>query len=209
MKQNPQKCVILNTPGGDVKIESFCTPEQIRKFTFDSQFRQYDTYKSLYTKRESLEKNAKQPNANVTLALEKETNIIGYGVIGEPIFRKRWEKVGQNLMMELKAIEVCRTWRSFGVARSMLNMLMSDPKIEGKIVFIFAYSWTWDLDYTKESASQHRNKLVNLYAPQGFKEYPTNEPNVTLRPENIFMARIGTSISKEQQDRFKWAIYGL
>ena len=67
-------------------------------------------------------------------------------------------------------------------------------QIEDKIVFIVAYSWTWDLDYTKESASRHRNKLVNLYAPHGFKEYPTNDPNVTLRPENIFMARIGKSI---------------
>ena len=209
MKQNPQKRVILTTPGGDVKIQSFCTPEQIRKFTFDSQFRQYDNFKSLYTKRESLEKDAKQPNANVTLALEKNTNIIGYGVLADPVFGKRWEKMGHNLMMELKAIEVCRAWRSFGLAGGMLNVLMSDPKIEDSIIVIVAYSWTWDLDYTKESASQHRNKLVNLHAPHGFKEYPTNDPNVMLRPENIFMARIGKNISREQQDRFKWAIYGL
>lgn len=51
--------------------------------------------------------------------------------------------------------------------------------------------------------------LIHLYAKSGFLQYMTNEPNICLKPENIFMARFGTNISKEDRDRFKWLRFGI
>ena len=209
MQATHQRDIIWPTPKGDVQTRSFCTPEEIQQFTFDRGLRQYAHYKSLYIKKESLEKDARQEDANVTLALVKNKNIIGYGVLAYPKTDARWKRLGARRILELKAIEVCRSWRSLRVADSILQMLMVYPKIEDKIVFLVGYSWTWDLKWTKHSPKQYRNMLIRLFEPHGFKEYPTNEPNVNLRAENMLLARIGENVSSELQDRFKWARYGL
>jgi acetoin utilization protein AcuA len=39
--------------------------------------------------------------------------------------------------------------------------------------------------------------------------YQTNEPNILLRPENLFMARLGSNLSQEIQQRFKWVLFNL
>ena len=38
--------------------------------------------------------------------------------------------------------------------------------------------------------------LINMGAFFGFQVLQTNESNILLRPENVFMARIGARISK-------------
>jgi acetoin utilization protein AcuA len=59
------------------------------------------------------------------------------------------------------------------------------------------------------SAPQYRQMMANLFEPFGFQEYQTNEPNICLRPENIFMARIGKRVPKEVQNQFKWLRFGM
>jgi len=51
--------------------------------------------------------------------------------------------------------------------------------------------------------------LVRLFESHGFKEYRTNEPNVCLKPENLFMCRIGKNTNQVILDRFKWLRFGL
>ena len=51
--------------------------------------------------------------------------------------------------------------------------------------------------------------MIRLFEPFEFQELQTNEPNICLRPENIFMARIGAEISDDLQHRFKWLRFGL
>ena len=99
------------TPGGPVLIRSFCSTKEIGAYSFNHQFGTHAHYKSLYTKRESLEKNAEQPDANVTLALTDSSEIIGFGVLAYPEADERWSKLNTNIMMEVKAIEVSRDWR--------------------------------------------------------------------------------------------------
>ena len=98
-------------------------------------------------------------------------------------------------MMEVAAIEVCRSWRSFKIAPAFLKMLVGHPQIEEKIVYMVGYSWTWDLNGTRKTAQQYRQMLIELFEPHGFKEYQTNEPNVCLKSENIFMCRVGKNIT--------------
>ncbi|MBW1995311.1 MAG: hypothetical protein JRI77_12830, partial [Deltaproteobacteria bacterium] len=121
------------THKGDILIRALCTAEDIRTYTFDTQFGIYAQYKSLYTKRESLERKAAEPGANVVLATINPGHIIGFGVLAYPDEDERWAKLGPGIMMEVQALEVCRSWRSAGVAKGILKMLLSHPKIEDKI----------------------------------------------------------------------------
>ncbi|MGD8294244.1 MAG: hypothetical protein PVF37_21190 [Desulfobacterales bacterium] len=201
--------IVLPTPKGDVRIRSFCSPEKIRKCTFDRQFAFHAHYKSLYTSRELLEKTAEQPDANIVLALAKQNHIIGYAVLAYPDPGERWADLGPEIMMEVKAIEVCRSWRSLKIAPAILKTLVAYPKIEAKIVYMVGYSWTWDLKGSGNTVQQYRTKLIKLFETQGFEIYQTNEPNVCLKPENVFMGRVGKNITQAIRDRFKWLRFGL
>ena len=209
MTETFSKEVFFSTPKGDIRFHSFCSPEQIRQHTFDSQFKNHKHYRSLYTRRQSLEDSARCRDANVVLAVAASENIIGFGVLAYPAPDERWAELGPKIMMEIKVIEVCRTWRSVGIAPQIMKMMLAHPQIEDKIIYLVGYSWTWDLSGTNMNARQYRQKLVDLFQPHGFQEYETNEPNVCLRPENFLMCRIGKNISQMLKDRFKWLRFGL
>ncbi|MGD9043267.1 MAG: hypothetical protein PVG06_06130, partial [Desulfobacterales bacterium] len=209
MNETLSKVVSFPTPRGDICVHSFCSPRQIRQYTFDDQSRSQPDFKSLYTRRQTLEDHAGYPDANVVLAIADQKHIIGFGVLAYPEPGERWAELGPKIMIELKAIEVCRAWRSLGVAHRIMEMILAHPHIEDKITYLVGYSWTWDLAGTDMDVTQYRQKLVNLYQSYGFKGYETNEPNVCLKPENFLMCRIGNNISQLFKDRFKWLRFGL
>jgi acetoin utilization protein AcuA len=194
---------------GELQIRSFCTADEIRRLHFDRQFGTHAHYRSLYTKRESLERKAEQPDASVALAIAAKFHIVGFGVLAYPDPDERWAQLQPNLMMEVNAVEVSRDWRSKKVARHIIQMMMFHPMIEDKIVYFVGYSWTWDLDSNRMTAQQYRQMMARLFEPFGFEEYQTNEPNICLKPENIFMARIGENISSQDRNRFKWLRFGM
>mgnify|MGYP000103160409 CR=1 FL=1 len=205
----PQNEILLATPeGGELRIRSFCTPEQIRQLNFDRQFGTHAHYRSLYTRRESLEKIAATPDASVVLAIADGKHIVGFGVLAYPDPEERWAQLGP-LLMEVNAIEVSRPWRVRRIGKAIVRMMMVHPLIDEKIVYFVGYSWTWDLDGNRLSAQQYRRMMEKLFEPFGFQEYETNEPNLCLKPENIFMARIGARVSAEDQNRFKWLRFGM
>ena len=209
MSETFSKENIFPTPKGDIRIHSFCRPEKIKQYEFDRQFGIFDDFKSLYTQRESLTKSAANEDTNVVLAVAGTKDIVGYGVLDYPDAGERWAELGPQIMMEVKAIEVCRTWRSAGIAHRIMDLMLVHPQIEDKIIYLVGYSWTWDLAGTDISAGQYRQKLVDLFQAHGFQEYETNEPNVCLKSENFFMGRIGKNISQMIKDRFKWLRFGL
>jgi acetoin utilization protein AcuA len=181
----------------------------IRQYRLDDQFSTYAHYKSLYTKRDTLEEIAEQPDANLVLAMIESETIIGFGVLAYPNTAERWSGLGPRIMMEVKAIEVARNWRSAKIASSMLEMVVDHPLIEDKIAYMVGYSWTWDLEEAEKTAQQYRSMLIRLFEPQGFQIYQTNEPNICLKPENLFMCRIGKNIPDVILTRFKWLRFGL
>jgi acetoin utilization protein AcuA len=209
MTSTLSKEAILPTPGGEVRIRSFCNPQEIKEYTFNSDFGISDDYKSLFTRRESLAKRAAREGVNVVLALAKSKDIIGYGLLAYPDAGERWAELGAEIMMEIKAIEVCRPWRSAGIAPEIVKMMLAYPHIEEKIIYLVGYSWTWDLKGKKLTGREYRQMLIKLFEPFGFKEYETNEPNVCLRPENILMCRVGQNVTQKIKDRFKWLRFGL
>jgi leucine dehydrogenase len=199
----------IKTSTGDVRIRSFCSPEFIRNLHFDAEFGTHAQFKSLYTRRESLENDAAGPDANVVLALSGEDHIIGFAVLAYPEEGERWLDLGPGLMMELRVIEVCRSWRSGNLAHELLKMAMAHPEIEDKIIYMVGYSWTWDLDGTASRAQEYRQILIRLFETCGFQEYETNEPNICLKQENLFMCRVGRRVSDEIEERFNWLRFGI
>jgi acetoin utilization protein AcuA len=161
----------LKTPKGAVRIHSLCGPAEIRQCRLDRQFACHDHYKSFYTSRELLEKAAEHPDANIVLALAGHNHIIGYGVLAYPDPGERWVELGPEIMMEVKAIEVCRSWRSLKIAPAILKMLVAYPQIEEKIVYMVGYSWTWDLNGKGKTAQQYRQMLIKLFKSHGFQEH--------------------------------------
>ena len=75
-----------DTSKGKVRIRTFCSPAEIRKYKLDGQFSIHARYKSLYTKRESLERIAGQTETNVALAFIGDQQIIGLSGCGS-VFR--------------------------------------------------------------------------------------------------------------------------
>ena len=112
-------------------------------------------------------------------------------------------------MMEIRAIEIRRSWGSCKIAPAILETLVVKPQIEEKIIYMVGYSWTWDLKGTRKTAQQYCQMLIKLFKPHGFKEYRTNEPNICIKPENLFMCRVGKNITQLILDRFKWLRFGL
>jgi acetoin utilization protein AcuA len=207
---NPhQKEIVLPYKhNGEIHIRSFCQAEEIRAYSFDRQFGSHAQYRSIYTKRETLEKNAAQEGTNVTLAVADQA-IVGFGVLDYPEPEDRWNELGLEIMMKVKVIEVARNRRSARIANNILKLLLSHSKVEGMIVYMVGYSWTWDLDGAKMSAQAYRNMMIRLFEPFGFQELQTNEPNICLKPENLFMARIGRAVPEEIRTRFKWLRFGV
>jgi len=209
MNTYAQHEIFVSTSLGELRIRSFCTPDEIRQLSFDRQFGTHAHYRSLYTKRESLERRAEQPDTSVVLAIVDSKRIVGFGVLAYPDPEERWARLAPNLMMEVNALEVSREWRSKKVARGIVQMMKVHPKIEDKVAYFVGYSWTWDLDGNRMTAQQYRQMMARLFEPFGFEEYQTNEPNICLKSENIFMARIGENVSKELQNQFKWLRFGM
>ena len=204
-----QKEIVRSTPAGPVSIRSFCTPADIQAFRFDEQFGTHAQYKSIYTKRETLEKHAGKADANVVLALSESSHIVGFGVFSHPEPDERWAELGPGLMMEVKAVEVSRDLRSYKIAGDLVRLMLDHPRIEEMIAYMVGYSWTWDLDGSGLTAQQYRNMLIRLFSPHGFVELQTNEPNICLKPENLFMGRTGVNISEPIRQAFKWLRFGV
>jgi acetoin utilization protein AcuA len=87
--------------------------------------------------------------------------------------------------------------------------MLIHPKIERMIAYMVGYSWTWDLDGSGMTAQKYRNMLIRLFSPHGFIELQTNEPNICLKPENLFMGRIGSEVSDRVRQDFKWLRFGV
>ncbi|MCK5100011.1 MAG: hypothetical protein KAR45_18015 [Desulfobacteraceae bacterium] len=173
-----------------------------------SGFTEQPGYRSIYDDIESLEQVLNR-GGNLTVALLESKTIVGLAVLDYPDAKQRWAQLGNKSLLEVKAVEVFREFRNYQIAYYLLSGLFSFPKIEQKIIYLAGYSWTWDLAYSDMNEQSYRQMLINLYSGFGFMEYPTNEPNICLKPENIFMVRVGKNVSEKTREKFKWLRFGL
>ncbi|GHO55369.1 hypothetical protein [Ktedonobacter robiniae] len=100
------------------------------------------------------------------------------------------------------AIEVSSDWRGAGIARNMLAFALELDALEDMILFAIGLSWHWDTESLGISVYRYRELISRLFGSQGFIEYPTTEPNVSMEPSNVLLARIGKRVDKRTANQF-------
>lgn len=198
----------LETPEGKLSVATFASFEDISRLKFDRQFGEHTGFRSLYTRGESLMMRSCEEEVNVVLAVQENT-IVGFGLLACPDPGQRWAGLGPRKVMEVKAIEVVRGLRNSGLGKVLVQGMLSYPEVEKRILFLVGYTWIWDLAGSGLTGSQYHQMMVRLFQPFGFTECPTNEPNVCLDPDNLFMCRTGKNVSDRLKDDFKWLSFGV
>ncbi|HYU73842.1 MAG TPA: hypothetical protein VEL31_14270, partial [Ktedonobacteraceae bacterium] len=100
------------------------------------------------------------------------------------------------------AIEVSSNWRGHSIAHDMLAFALELEALEDMIFFAIGLSWHWDSEDLGISLYRYRELIAHLFATRGFIEYPTTEPNVSMEPTNVLMARIGNRVDKRVANQF-------
>lgn len=198
-----QKILIWPVGECNITVKSFCSPDDIASLSLKETFVESSNYNPILSKKESLISASLQQDANVTIAYTDEKKIIGISILQYPSPEERWVKIENRVMMEVSVVEVASKWRSKGISKKLFELLFEHPLKEYRIIYMVGYSWTWDVAETDSSVIEYRNMLIKLFSYFGFRIYPTNDTNVMLRPENLFMARIGANISENVQMKFK------
>ena len=70
------------------------------------------------------------------------------------------------------------------------------------IIFALGLSWHWDTEGSGLNRYQYRKLIEKLFSAYGFVEYHTSEPNITMDPANIFLARIGSRVNLQTINQF-------
>jgi len=202
------KVLIVDTPQGPVTINPKCPPGFFERLRLDSGLGNFSRYSSIIQKLEVFERVASAKDGRVALALFDENVVVAYMTCSYPDSDERWSKLGE-LMYEFSVIESSRNFRKMHIATAMVRSVLQEGFLEEKIAFINGFSWHWDVDGNGLSLAQYRKMMLNFMKPLGFQEYYTNEPNIALRQENLFMARIGSKVSPEDQLRFRNLRFGM
>ncbi len=209
MTADTAQTVVYPTDRGTVTIRSFVSPEEIHGLSFGMGTRDFARYRPLITGKEDLVQAAEAGKTNVTLAITRGGVIVGAGILEPPRPGERWGRLEETPVMEVSIIEVSRSWRGCRLAGPILRLLVDHPCREKRILYMVGYSWTWDPAWNDLTTMAYRDMLIRLFAGQGFHIFQTNDPNVMLRPENVFMARIGADVSDASRKRFQRIRFGL
>jgi acetoin utilization deacetylase AcuC-like enzyme/GNAT superfamily N-acetyltransferase len=191
----PSRSKEYSTPAGPVLLRDFCPPSLVERLHADEGLR---SFARLPEREHKLLLNvARNPDCVLALAHTPTGKIVGEVTIAPA--DEWWEGI-ENLYEV--AIEVSSNWRGMGIARNLLAFALELDALEDMILFAIGLSWHWDAEGVGISMYRYRELIVKLFASQGFTEYPTTEPNVSMEPVNVLIARIGKRVDKRVANRF-------
>ncbi len=208
MNRNDTEAIPLETRDGQILIYPRRASGSFGDLVLDPGLGQFAHYSSLIQKLEVFDKLASEKDGRVVLALKDGRMVVAYMACHYPESGDRWRKL-DGIMYEFSAIEVSRNFRKLGIAGAMMDATMTDDSLEEKISYINGFCWHWDVDGSGLSLVRYRKMLLEFLKPFDFQEYYTNEPNIALREENLFMARVGSRVSSEDQQRFRKLRFGI
>jgi GNAT superfamily N-acetyltransferase len=191
----PSRSKTLETKAGTILMRDFCPPSLIERLRADSGLRAFAHFPD--REHQLLLGIAKNPDYALTVAHTSTGEIIGQVTIAPA--DEWWE--GIENVYEI-AIEVSSNWRGLGIAQHLLAFALELDPIEDMILFATGLSWHWDMKGLGISPYRYRQLIAHLFELQGFKEYPTTEPNVSMEPANILLARIGNRVDARVASRF-------
>lgn len=200
---------IIDTPWGQTALHYVQSLDELNSWQMDEGFGKFDRFRSFFDSIDSLKNQLSAPGAEMTVALDGE-RIIAYALVRPAPADDRWAELEDPPMFEL-IIEAARGKRSGRIAKPLLKLLVDQPYNDQRILYLVGYSWTWDLEESGKTMQEYRLTLKALVEFLGFKEFPTNEPNVALKEENLFMARLGPEIDadRSRKRRFTNLLFGI
>lgn len=191
----PSRSKTLETTAGSLLLRDFCPPSMIERLNADSGLRAFARLPEREHK--LLLDIAKRSDCALTVAHTPGGEIVGEVTLAPG--DEWWD--GLENVYEV-AIEVSSNWRQLGVARQLLAFALELDALEDMILFAMGLSWHWDTEGLGLNIYRYRQLISNLFATQGFTEYPTTEPNISMEPANILLARVGKRIDQHFASRF-------
>jgi acetoin utilization protein AcuA len=200
--------IVQETGRGTLSIVPRCPPELFSKLELDKGLGNFSHYSSIIQKLDVFSKVASERDGRVTLAIIRDRVIVGYGACWYPGPDERWSKLG-DLLYEMGALEVSRNFRKLNLGTKIVAVILEDDFFNDKIAYMNGFSWHWDLDGSGLTMAEYRLVMIRLLKTHGFQDCYTNEPNIALREENLFMVRIGSRVSEEDRARFRDLRFGI
>jgi len=185
----------LNTVRGTVLLRDFCPPSLVERLRADDGLRAFARFPE--REHQLLLDIARSPDCALALAHTPAGDIVGEVTIAPA--DDWWE--GIENVYEV-AIEVSSGWRGLGIAHNLLDFALELDALEDMIFFAMGLYWHWDAEGLHISVYRYRELITRLFGSQGFTEYPTTEPNVSMEPANVFLARIGKRVDKRVASQF-------
>ena len=191
----PSRSKTLETRAGPLLLRDFCPPSLIERLKADSGLRAFARLPE--REHQLLVDIAKRADCALTVAHTPGGDIVGEVTLAPG--DEWWE--GLENVYEV-AIEVSSNWRRLGVARELLAFALELDALEDMILFAMGLSWHWDMEGVGMSTYRYREMIANLFATQGFVEYPTTEPNISMEPANVLVVRVGKRVDQRVASRF-------
>lgn len=198
----PKAGEVVQSPKGSIFIRAYLHPAELDGLRGGEGLGLRFRYRPEKVK-DMLLRVARLDGGDVISAYTQEGTIVGYLVLHPPDPRDRWGEQGGKGFLELGALEVDRNWRRMGLAKALLELAFADQALEEKIIILAEVSGNWDLEGTGLSKREYRHLLLRLLHRAGFSEFPTDDPEIALDPQNIFMARIGSRITPPLYHQFR------
>jgi acetoin utilization protein AcuA len=186
---------IYETPGGKLLLARHCSPELVERL------RAHDGLRAFARRPERehqlLLSIARQPQSSLTLAYTLSGEIVGQVTLAPA--GPQWQEIADVCEV---AIEVSSGWRRRGIAHQLLRYTFDLQDLERKIIIGLGLTWHWDFEEAGLSRFQYRAMIERLFAAYGFVEYLTSEANIRMDPANIFLARLGSQVGREDIAQF-------
>ncbi|HZU00796.1 MAG TPA: acetoin utilization protein AcuC [Ktedonobacteraceae bacterium] len=191
----PSRTKVLGTPSGQLLLRDFCPPSLVERLRADNGLHAFaHTPEREHTLLLSI---AKSPDSELTLAHTQTGEIVGQVTIAPA--DEWWEGIENAYEV---AIEVSSQWRGQHLAEKLLAFALELDALEDMILFAMGLSWHWDMEGLGIPPYRYRRLIAHLFETQGFKEYETTEPNISMEPANILLARIGRRVDPRVAEQF-------
>ena len=191
----PSRSKMLETQVGTLLLRDFCPPSMVERLVVDKGM--YAFARLPEREHQLLMSIARRPDCALAIAHTPEGVIVGEVTLAPG--DEWWE--GLENVYEV-AIEVSSNWRGLGVASQLLSFALELDALEDMILFALGLSWHWDTEGLGLNIYRYREMIIRLFGALGFVEYPTTEPNISMEPANVLLARIGKRVDQRAASRF-------
>jgi len=191
----PSRTKVLETRTGTLLLCDFCPTSLVERLRVESGLHAFTNMPE--REHALLLDIASSRDCALALAHTQAGEIVGQVTIAPA--NGWWEGI-ENLYEV--AIEVSSHWRGGGVARQLLAFALELDALEEVILFAMGVSWHWDMEGLGITPRRYREVIAHLYGAQGFEEYDTAEPDISMEPANILLARIGKRVDQRVAAQF-------